>query len=359
MDIDFVILWVDGSDPDWRARMEFFRARDISDGRLPEQFPEASNDNRYCELGTLRYLLRSIEKFCPWYRYVHLVVEGHIPDWLNTMHPKLKIVRHEDIFPDPSHLPTFNVHAIHMHLHRIPGLAEQFVLCDDDFLVMKALEPDAFFVNGVPRDFFVLEQQRQPVFVWDHNFEATVAALHRQLPLWRHAGSLFYRGQTKPQFAQNLYYLLKGRFRLRRFRWSHFCQPYLKSTIESCWRLFHEEMQQTSRCRFREAANVSQYLFRGYQLLTGAFVPCADPRGHMISLGNDPDVNQRRMFALLGTEAEFGCITESVNLAMREHQKDITDLISRWLQYRLPEASGFESDRDDVICPSAGRSARW
>jgi len=342
MDIDFVVLWVDGEDQLWRRDMESFRACAIAEGSLSELFPEASNDIRYRELGTLRYLLRSIEHFCPWYRYLHLVVEGHVPAWLNLLHPKLRIVRHRDIFPDPSQLPTFNTNAIHMHLHRIPDLADQFVLCDDDFLVMKPLPTEAFFCGGLPRDFFILESKRKSRFVWDSTFEATISELNRELPLIRNFRHLFNHGQTKSQAAVNLYHLLRTGFRLSRFRWSHFCQPYLKATLEECWRIFPEAMQKTSSARFRQPDDMSQYLFRGFQLLTGKFVPCAEPRGLMVSLGNDFAINQERISNLLGTNAEFGCITEAINLDMQKYQQALVAFLDHWLIRRFPDASEFE-----------------
>ena len=56
---------------------------------------------------------------------IHFVTWGHIPEWLNTEHPKLNIVRHEDFIPEKFR-PTFNSHTIEWNFHRIPGLAEKF-----------------------------------------------------------------------------------------------------------------------------------------------------------------------------------------------------------------------------------------
>jgi hypothetical protein len=43
------------------------------------------------------------------------------------------VVPHSSIFPYPEHLPTFNSLAIETHLHRIPGLSENFIAMNDDF----------------------------------------------------------------------------------------------------------------------------------------------------------------------------------------------------------------------------------
>uniref|UniRef100_A0A1I8IZL4 Stealth_CR2 domain-containing protein n=1 Tax=Macrostomum lignano TaxID=282301 RepID=A0A1I8IZL4_9PLAT len=53
---------------------------------------------------------------------VYLVTNGQVPNWLNLTNPRLTLITHEEIFPNKSHLPTFNAPAIESHLHRIPLL---------------------------------------------------------------------------------------------------------------------------------------------------------------------------------------------------------------------------------------------
>jgi len=43
----------------------------------------------------------------------------------------------QEIFPRKDDLPTFNSAAIECHLHRIPGLSENFLYFNDDFLLGK------------------------------------------------------------------------------------------------------------------------------------------------------------------------------------------------------------------------------
>ena len=74
MDIDFVLPWVDGSDPAWRA--ERSRRAGCEEGD--------SSDVRYRDWGTLRYWFRAVDKFAPWARRVHFITWGHLPAWLNV-----------------------------------------------------------------------------------------------------------------------------------------------------------------------------------------------------------------------------------------------------------------------------------
>lgn len=42
----------------------------------------------------LKYSLRSVEKYMPWFNHIYLVTNGQVPHWLNLTHPKLTVVTH-------------------------------------------------------------------------------------------------------------------------------------------------------------------------------------------------------------------------------------------------------------------------
>lgn len=140
MDIDFVVLWVDGSDPKWQEEKRKYE---------PPTSDETHSDNRYRDWGWMKYWFRAVERFTPWVRKIHFVTWGHTPEFLVPDHPKLHIVRHEDFMPEGS-LPTFSSHALEMNLHRIPGLAEHFVYLNDDTFLLRPLPETAFFRDGLP-----------------------------------------------------------------------------------------------------------------------------------------------------------------------------------------------------------------
>ena len=64
MDIDFVLPWVDGGDPAWRAE----RAR-----YAPEAADGDASEVRYRDWGTLKYWFRGVDRFAPWVRKVHFI----------------------------------------------------------------------------------------------------------------------------------------------------------------------------------------------------------------------------------------------------------------------------------------------
>ena len=60
-DIDFIITWVDGSDPDWRAtKAQYQASRENKSIR-----EEDTRSIRYRKWDTLRYLFRGIEAYAP------------------------------------------------------------------------------------------------------------------------------------------------------------------------------------------------------------------------------------------------------------------------------------------------------
>lgn len=131
--IDMVYLWCDGSDPAFAAEA---KAHGVGTG-----------GSRFVDCGELRYSLRSVERFAPWVRTIHLVTNGQVPAWLRRDHPKIRLVTHRDIFAWPEHLPTFSSVAIEQHIHRIPGLTEHFLYANDDCLFGCPLQPGHFFTS--------------------------------------------------------------------------------------------------------------------------------------------------------------------------------------------------------------------
>jgi len=157
--VDVVCTWVDGRDAAWREAAKAWYVKESgqhpnaglvhSSMREPEPDPAQGKDELY-------YGVRSIAKFMPWVRTYYLVTQGpHVPSWwpdtgiLDGL--PVRIVHHADILPSGSGqdvLPTFNSNAIQSGIHRIPGLAEHFVLFDDDVFVGKPMRRSQFFSSS-------------------------------------------------------------------------------------------------------------------------------------------------------------------------------------------------------------------
>ena len=139
-EIDFVVFWVDGSDPEWQQKKARYKGT-----------PQQAASVRYRDWDILKYWFRAVETYAPWVRHIYFVADNQRPSWLNFDHPKLSFVDHRDFIPE-EFLPTFQVNTIEDNLHRIKGLSEQFVVFNDDMFINAPIAPDYYFRNGLPCD---------------------------------------------------------------------------------------------------------------------------------------------------------------------------------------------------------------
>lgn len=140
--MDAVIAFVDMNDLDWQKLYYFYVKNKI-------------DVSRYRDWGTLKYVLRGIQYNMPFIDKVHLVLmqESQIPSWLNVNADNLHIVYHKDFVP-VKYLPTFNCNTLELHLHKIPGLAEQFIYFNDDMIpIHPSVSTDYFADDKVVMDF--------------------------------------------------------------------------------------------------------------------------------------------------------------------------------------------------------------
>lgn len=143
--IDAVIMWVDGADPDHAARLDNFLR---SKGLLREG---GADKARFHNAGELDYCVTSLLKFAPWLRTIFIVTDQQRPLLLDKLvgtafEQRVCLVDHRVIFAGyPECLPNFNSMAISSLLWRIPGIAEQFLYLNDDFMLIQPTRPNDFF----------------------------------------------------------------------------------------------------------------------------------------------------------------------------------------------------------------------
>lgn len=128
--VDIVYTWVDDSFPGYRELLATHA------GIAHDSNPNRTRDN----LELLRYSLRSLDAHVPFARKIYLLsCRPQIPAWLDTDHPDLVVVHHDDIMA-PEILPTFNSFAIVSHLAKLPGLSRTFLYFEDDMLAFSPLK---------------------------------------------------------------------------------------------------------------------------------------------------------------------------------------------------------------------------
>lgn len=269
MEIDFVIPWVDGSDPAWQAEKNRY---------LPDIPTDGASSNRYRDWGLLLYWFRSVEKYAPWVRRIHFLTWGHVPEFLNLASPKLHIVNHYEFIP-AEYLPTFSSHVIEMNLHRIPDLAEHFVYFNDDTFLLREFQPEDFFRDDLPCTYGaeIPWTFRGHLGIWAHAAANDLGVINahfsKKTVLRDHgkkyrAGCYGWKTNLRTLMLQTLF---PDQF--TGFQNLHAPAAYRKQTFQEVWAVEPELLADTCRNRFRTAADVNQWVFLWWQVAKGSFSP--------------------------------------------------------------------------------------
>lgn len=269
MTIDFVVLWVDGSDPVWQAEKAKYQGKTLDDSNAV---------NRFRDWGLMPYWFRAVERFAPWVRMIHFVTCGHVPAFLNLSHPKLHHVKHAD-FLLPEALPTFSSHAIEMNLHRIPDLAEHFVYLNDDTFLIRPVPETAFFRDGLPCTYggeYPIELVGE-IGIWQHAAVNDLGVINAHFDKREQVGKYggkyanrAYRWQDniRTKAAEKLF---PNHF--TGFKNLHAPAAYTKSTFAAVWDAEPELLARTTSHRFRSADDVNQWVCLWWQVASGQFMP--------------------------------------------------------------------------------------
>ena len=330
--VDAVIYWVDGNDPQWQK--EYMKYRYGEDN-------ESNRASRFRDWDNLQYIFRGIETYMPWINNVFFVTCGHVPEWLNCEHPKLKLVKHSDYMPT-EYLPTFSSCAIELNFHRIEELSEHFVVINDDCFVTNHVKKSDFFVDGKPRDIFmeypVMCGGNVPAFSQslcnNNNFIGKYykrseykKRLRRQILSPKYGMYFFYNLIQYVMPYPHFFGLLTP----------HFSLPYLKSAFAEMWQAEEAELDIVSKQRFRDRNGMNIYIARMWNLLKGNFVPGnLLKQGKMLVVTEDDEkiyqTIEKQKYKLICLNDE--CIDKDFE-AVKEKVKNSFEKI-------LPKKSGFE-----------------
>lgn len=251
MKIDIVYLWVDDTDKKWRTEKD--KWLEIIRGAKPV-YSDASTTARWRDNGEFLYSLRSVEKFAPWVNHIYIITGfNQVPKWLNTKHPKITIIPHEQIIPADA-LPTFNSNAIEMCIPNIPGLSEHFLLMNDDMFFNRPLSPSYFYDD----------MGRARIMYSNHS------NISKNIGQWlsrvnEYTQTLILSAKIiNAIFGQDVY----------KYRPSHGIDPYIKSSWIECRNhpMITGLIDKQIRNKFRTNNELQRWLFNLYDLVTGRAV---------------------------------------------------------------------------------------
>lgn len=328
--IDFIITWVDESDPKWRKDFEYFSAKE---GHAIEK-----SAARYRDWETLKYWFRGIEKFAPWVNKIYFVTYGHLPKWLNTDNPKLVIVKHEDFIP-LAFLPTFNSSTIEFFFHKIEGLSDRFVYFNDDMFLIDSVSPERFFRKGLPCDIGVLTVHKPERGIFSARVLKSIGLINlhfnknkvirKNLFKWYHLSYckfsirdiLFHKLNFFPGFINH-----------------HLPQGYLKKTYDDVWEHCKKDLDRSCSDKFRTYGDISHWLIRYWQLASGSFTPYNVFKDGKVYYLSDMNISDS-VDCISHQKKKLVCLNDGEHVT---HFEDYKERILRAFEQILPEKSSFE-----------------
>jgi hypothetical protein len=334
--IDFVLLWVDGSNLEWLARYKQYRTE--------EHIEDVA---RFRDWGLLPYWFRAVERYAPWVNKIYFVTSGELPTWLNLNHPKLVHVKHEDFIP-AKYLPTFSANTIELNLHLIPGLSEHFVYFNDDMFLNGPVEQIYFFKKGLPCD-APCESFFSSLYYGKHSSGCTalmdvcnVGVLNGNFNRYRTIKQSPYRWfGLYLGFWNIISAIIISRFeRFQRFRLVHQAQPFLKSVYQDAWNNDFGWLDKTCSYKFRQNISVNQWFLRYWQLARNNFYPKRHKDRLYINLQKGTCLGYVKQ-ALLNEHIKCICLNDTPECDDAKYH-ELQPQIVNIFESKLPNKSKFE-----------------
>ena len=332
--IDFVVSWVDDSDPKWRELYHFYRGGEVIEDK-----------GRYRDWDFFQYWFRAVERYAPWVNKVFLVTNGTNPKWINPNCSKLVLVDHKDFIPE-DHLPTFNTRAIELNLHRIKDLSEHFVYFNDDMLLNSPVSPDYYFHKGLPCDCNAEKPFQDPIYSHNGKFSNRISVYCNVAVL----NCYFDRQQVIKQAKWKWYgphlwgkyfvstLLMWGRRNFCAFVLRHYELPMLKSVFSEIWDKEYE-LANMSCGRFRQDVSFTNYIVRYWQFATNRFHPVRNKFGKYFNLGVD-SIDEIRE-TILSEKCKSVCLNDSPHCSDEDYVSQKVEL-HKIFELKYPSKSSFE-----------------
>jgi hypothetical protein len=317
-DVDIVYTWVSGTDQKFQDRLQKYLPKATTS---PDQ--AGTGSKRFRDNEELRYSLRSLEIFAPWFRKVHIVTNGQIPQWLNISNDRVSIVTHEMIFPNKSDLPTFNSTAIESNLHRIPNLSNKFLYFNDDLFLGRTTSINDFIL---PKGQIIYLQQIE---------------LHSKI----NEGPVHDRAYA---YTQNLVEKLWSKQQPRLLP-AHTPQLYDRDIITQLEQMIPDEFLKTSSHKFRASNDLSLKVLYSYYLLEhpeqrtlneAKILKDFSNEYCFVSLGGRPLRMLYLLWKIKILRPKFFCINDDLGDVPSDHK--ILLYLRNFLHSYFPRPSSFE-----------------
>lgn len=333
--IDFVITWVDGSDPTWQKEKAKYQSND-------ELSLQNNCPSRYRDWDNLQYWFRAVEKNAPWVRNIFFVTCGHVPSWLDTSNPKLRIIKHSDYIPK-EYLPTFNSVVIENNLWRIHELSEHFVLFNDDMFINNPIEKTDTFIDGMPLLVSVAKPNKPKLEMteWDY----------ARFNNCRACNSHYNIRSVMEQHPEKWFSFLYGsriKYNIRTYEdgfipgmvFPHVYYSFRKTSMRDCYYQLEHFFESTNIHRFRSNDDLNPQIFNMWEMMHNTFKP-------VNSLGvllNVTEKDRDSLKAIL-RDPSIKCICINDSERIDEHNfEGIKAYVNELLSRKYSDKSSYEKE---------------
>ena len=295
--IDLIIPYVNCSDRNWIQ--DFIRTTKL---HTPSQV-------RYRSWGTLKYLLRGVEKYMPFIRNVILIVsrQSQVPIWINQK--TVRVVYHEDYIPK-QFLPTFNSCTIESYLWNIPDLSDHIIYFNDDIFPINTMYVGDFFTGNTPHIGFREIESYSERNIFRTQCRSSIDLITKALQL--------------PAFESG-----------KIIRPHHIAVPMTKRSFDKVGELCKDTIPATIS-NMRLYKNVNQYIYAYYHYFTDDYINF--PVEYMYF-----EVSDRTIHTILDTISDSTvpiiCINDSDK--MKDFAKTRT-MLNRCFEKKFPDMSKYE-----------------
>ncbi|MDO5571895.1 MAG: Stealth CR1 domain-containing protein [Bacteroidales bacterium] len=321
MEVDAVILWVDGNDPKHRNKISPY-LKQIQGENL--EFIAAPT--RYNSVGEIFYCVASLFRFATFLRKIFIITDNQNPNldcFIKKNFPdsktKIQIIDHTEIFEGYERfLPVFNSRAIEACISRIKDLSEHFIYLNDDMFLLRKVNVEDFFLD----DKIIARGQWRSIF-----FDSLLKYLKP-----RKEGIIPYG--FKDSMINSARYL---GHRFRYFHIEHNAHALRKSLIEQMYRSHPYLRIVNMKHKFRDNSQFNtQSFFFYYAIDNGFAIKSSDTRLLYMKPVNRGSHYVERKISLASKDSNlcFGCIG-SLDLASEKDQKMIREWMCQFLNINL------------------------
>lgn len=324
--IDFVVTWVDGSDPKWLQEK----------AKYDQNLAGWENSPiRYRDWGTVKYWFRALERNAPWVNHVYFVTYGHTPKWLKT-NKYVTVVKHSDFIP-AEFLPTFNSNSIELNLHKINGLEDHFVYFNDDVFLNAPVKQTDFFKGDMPTASAGFDCIRG-------EYNKKYADINNAKVLNGH----FRKSQILKKNYKKILSIKNGKFLMKTLLlmpWgeitgmaeTHTYFSYRKKDFEKLWKMEPLALYDTCKNRIRGVEDVNHWLIKDWYICEGDFYPKTPNFGKSFT----ERITKKITDDIKNSKHKIICIND-YECSQEEFEEDRLRLISEF-DKKYPDKSKYET----------------